>query len=97
MLSPDRDGDQYLFVDFAGDTMSYVDIDTGEEVKCQVFVVTLPASDYGFAMAVPSQKVDDFLYATECCLRHIGGVPKIIVRRHILSYGVYLSIILTYI
>ena len=68
VLSPDREGGQYLFADFAGDTMSYVDIETGEDVKCQVFVATLPASDYGFAMAVPSQKVDDFLYATERCL-----------------------------
>lgn len=79
VLSPDREGGQYLFVDFAGDTMSYVDLDTGEEVKCQIFVASLPASDYGFAMAVKSQTVDDFLYALECCLRHIGGVPKIIV------------------
>lgn len=30
-------------------------------------------------MAVRSQTVDDFLYALECCPRHIGGVPKIIV------------------
>ena len=79
VLSPDRKGGQYLFVDFAGDTMSYVDLETGEEVKCQIFVASLPASDYGFAMAVKSQTVDDFLYALECCLRHIGGVPKIIV------------------
>jgi len=85
VLSPDREGGQYLFVDFAGDTMSYTDIETGEEVKCQVFVATLPASDYGFAMAVPSQKVDDFLYALECCLRHIGGVPKIIVTDNLKS------------
>ena len=54
VLSPDREGGLYLFVDFAGDTMSYTDIETGEEVKCQVFVATLPASDYGFAMAMPS-------------------------------------------
>ena len=79
VLSDDREGGQYLFVDFAGDTLSYVDLDTGEEVRCQVFVATLPASDYGFAMAVHSQKIDDFLHALECCLRHIGGVPKIIV------------------
>ncbi|MBQ1717820.1 MAG: IS21 family transposase [Bacteroidales bacterium] len=85
VLSPDREGGQYLFVDFAGDTLSYVDLDTGEAVKCQVFVATLPASDYGFAMAVPSQKVDDFLYAMECCLRHIGGVPKIIVTDNLKS------------
>ena len=33
VLSPDREGGKYLFVDFAGDTMSYVDIETGEDVR----------------------------------------------------------------
>lgn len=79
VLSPYREGGQELFVDFAGDTMSYVDEDTGEEVKCQIFVACLPASDYGFALAVRSQKVEDFLYAMARCLKAIGGVPKIIV------------------
>lgn len=79
ILSEGREGGQYLYVDFAGDTMSYVNPATAEVIDCQVFVATLPASDYGFAIAVPSQKVDDFLYALECCLRSIGGVPKIIV------------------
>lgn len=78
-LSNFREGGNELFIDFAGDTMSYVDISTGEEIRCQIFVACLPASDYGFAMAVPSQKVEDFLYALACCLRHIGGVPKILV------------------
>jgi len=85
VLSDDREGGQYLFVDFAGDTLSYVDLDTGEEVRCHVFVAMLPASDYGFAMAVHSQKIDDFLHALECCLRHIGGVPKIIVTDNLKS------------
>lgn len=79
VLSEGREGGQYLFVGFAGDTMSHVDLDTGEEVKCRIFVATFPASDYGFAMAVRTQTADDFLYALECCLRHLGGVPKIIV------------------
>lgn len=57
-----REGGKELYIDFAGDTMSYVDIETGELIKCQMFVACLPASDYGFAMAVPSQKVVDFLY-----------------------------------
>ncbi len=74
-----REGGKELYIDFAGDTMSYVDIETGELIKCQMFVACLPASDYGFAMAVPSQKVEDFLYALACCLRSIGGVPKILV------------------
>ena len=59
--------------------MQYADIDTGEIHDAEIFVACLPATDYGFAMAVPSQKVEDFLYATERFFEHIGGVPKILV------------------
>jgi transposase len=68
-----------LFIDFAGKTHPYVDPETGEEVQCQVFVACLPCSDYGFAMAVRSQSVHDFLYALERCLHHLGGAPQAIV------------------
>lgn len=68
-----------LFIDFAGDKMYYSDKETGELIACEVFVATLPASDYCFAMAVPSQKTEDFLYALEKCLMSLGGVPKCIV------------------
>lgn len=68
-----------LFIDFAGKTHPYVEIQTGEVIQCQVFVACLPHSDYGFAMAVPSQGIHDFLYALECCLLHLGGVPQAIV------------------
>jgi transposase len=68
-----------LFIDFAGKTYPYVDLQTGEVVQCQVFVACLPYSDYGFVMVVPSQSIHDFLYALECCLHQLGGVPKAIV------------------
>ena len=68
-----------LFVDFAGDRMEYIDLETGEVVKVQVFVGCLPYSDYCFCMAVRTQSTDDFLYALSCCLRHLGGTPKILV------------------
>jgi len=68
-----------LFVDFAGDTLFYVDKLTGEYIKVQTFVASLPYSDYAYALCVPSQKSDDFLYALECCMKTIGGVPKILV------------------
>jgi transposase len=70
---------QQLYIDFAGDKLSYCDKTTGEIIFCEVFVATLPASDYCFAMAVDSQRTDDFLYALEQCLIAIGGVPKMIV------------------
>jgi transposase len=68
-----------LFVDFAGKKLQYIDPDTGEVIQCQVFVACMPYSDYSFAMAVPTQGIEDFLYALACCLSHLGGVPKVLV------------------
>jgi len=68
-----------LFVDFAGDTMECIDIETGEVIKVQVFVGCLPYSGYSFCMAVRTQSTDDFLHALSCCLNHLGGIPKILV------------------
>jgi hypothetical protein len=68
-----------LFVDFAGDRMEYVDRETGEIIKCRVFVACLPYSDYTFCLAVRSQTTEDFLYALSRCLEHLGGAPKILV------------------
>ena len=68
-----------LLVDFAGDTMDYVDRETGEICKAQVFVANLPYSDYTFVMAVASQRTDDFLYVLACCLSFFGGCPQIVV------------------
>lgn len=68
-----------LFIDFAGARLSYIDRETGQVIYCQVFVACLPYSDYSFCMAVRSQCVEDFLYALDCCLREIGGVPKVLV------------------
>jgi transposase len=68
-----------LFIDFAGKTLSYINRETGENVECQVFVACLPYSDYCFAMAVHSQKTDDFIYALQCCLKDFGGVPQALV------------------
>ena len=68
-----------LYIDFAGDKLSYTDRNTGEIIKCQVFVACLPYSNYSFAMAVRSQSIEDFLYALSECLRELGGIPKILV------------------
>lgn len=68
-----------LFVDFAGKKLSYIDRATGEVIECQVFVACLPYSDYSFCMAVPSQNINDFIYALKTCLESIGGSPKVLV------------------
>ncbi len=68
-----------LFIDFAGKKLSYVNKETGELIECQVFVACLPYSDYSFAMAVPSQNIEDFLHALKCCLKELGGVPRTLI------------------
>jgi len=68
-----------LMIDFAGKQMTYVDLNTGEEVKCQLFTAVLPHSSYVYVEAVPSQKVEDFLFAIVRCLNHLGGVPKALI------------------
>jgi len=79
VLTENREGGREIFLDFTGQKLSYVDRDTGEVHQCEVFVASLPASDYGYAIAVPSQTIDDFIYAVNECFKAIGGVPKIIV------------------
>ncbi|WP_375587502.1 IS21 family transposase [Flagellimonas aurea] len=78
MVLEHKPGDK-LYVDYAGKPLSYIDRQTGEEVKVQVFVACLPYSDYCFAMAVPSQKLEDFIHALSCCLKELGGVPLTLV------------------
>lgn len=68
-----------VYVDFAGDKMEYIDMETGEIVKVEVFVATFPYSDYGFVLAVPSQSADDLAYAMTELFKSVGGVPHVIV------------------
>lgn len=69
---------QMLMIDYAGDTLPVVDVSTGEVTDVQIFVATMPFSDYAFAYAVPSQSVEDFIHAIRMCLEHLGGVPQIV-------------------
>ena len=68
-----------LMIDFAGDKLSYIDTETGEIMKVEVFVACMPYSDYIYVICVPSQRTEDFLFALRMCLEHLGGVPPIVV------------------
>lgn len=72
-------GGEKIYIDFAGDTMEHIDLETGEVVTVQMFVACLPATDYGFALGVRSQRTEDLVHAIASCFKSIGGVPKIIV------------------
>lgn len=68
-----------LYVDFAGATLPYVDIHTGEIRKAQVFVAILGWSQYAYVEAMPSQTVEDFIAACENALHYFKGAPLAIV------------------
>lgn len=53
ILADMRTGGEKLFLDFTGDTMGYIDMETGEIVQCQAFVATLSASDSATCSSSP--------------------------------------------
>ena len=74
-----------LYVDFAGKKLELVDKDTGDITYVEVFVATLPCSQYTYVEACLSQKRGDFIRCTENALRFFGGVPRAIVSDNLKS------------
>jgi transposase len=63
------------FVDYSGKTPSYVDPQTGQRVSVELFVAVLGASNFTYAEATWSQKVQDFVLAHVHALAYFGGAP----------------------
>jgi transposase len=63
-----------LFVDFAGPTLSLLD-----GTRANLFVASLGASHYTYALALSGQKTRDWLAGMTGALHFIGGVPQLIV------------------
>ena len=66
-------------VDWAGDTMSYIDRATGEIKPAYVFVSVLPASAYPFAYAFEDTKIPNWINAHVMAYEYYGGVPKVTI------------------
>lgn len=65
--------------DWAGDTMSYVDVDSGEIIPVYIFVAVLPASSYPFAYAYENMKTPNWIDAHVRTYTYFGGVPRITI------------------
>lgn len=78
MRKEHKAGDK-LYIDFAGEKLSFIDKQTGEPVPVEVFVAILGASQLTYVQALMSQKKEDFIPACEDALQYIGGVPAAIV------------------
>lgn len=68
-----------LMIDFAGDTMHYINRETGELIECQVFVAVFPFSNYCYVVAVHCQKLAELIYCLALALKYFGGVPACIL------------------
>lgn len=70
---------EQIEVDFAGRKMTIIDPKTGTEKKVKVFVGVLCCSQYIFAIAVDSEKTEDFQKCINEMLTFFDGVPQQIV------------------
>lgn len=67
---------EQLQVDFAGDKLGYLDIQTGEWMSCEVLLAVFPYSHYMYAEALRSQKQEDFIGGLVNAFEFFGGVPQ---------------------
>jgi transposase len=68
-----------LFVDYSGQTVTIVDVATGEERQAQIFVAVLGASSYTYVEATWTQGLGDWIGSQVRCLEYLGGAPQLLV------------------
>jgi len=68
-----------LFVDYSGQTVTIIDMATGEERQAQIFVAVLGASSYTYVEATWTQGLGDWIGAHVRCLEYLGGAPELVV------------------
>lgn len=68
-----------LFVDYAGQTVELIDQNSGEIHNAQIFIAVMGASNYTYAEATLSQKVEDWIGSHVRAFTFFGGVPEVVV------------------
>ena len=79
VLRQDHRAGEKLFVDFAGQTLPITDSRTGVQTPAELFVAVLGASNYTYAEATRSQKLEDFVASTVRTFEFLGAVPEVVV------------------
>jgi len=67
------------FIDYAGKTIQWTDSSTKKKRDAQVFVSVLGCSQYIFAHASPSQRLEDWIDSHNKMLWFYGGVPEVLI------------------
>lgn len=68
-----------MFIDFAGEKVSYIERGTGEVIECEFFACLLGGSQYTYAQAIVNQRKENFIHCIENGLHYFGGVPAVLV------------------
>ena len=74
-----------MFVDYAGDTLKYVDRESGKEIPVETFVAILGASGLTYAECSISQEKEEWIRSNERAFRYYGGSSAAIVPDNLLS------------
>ena len=69
---------EIMQVDWAGDTATVTDTDTGEAISAYIFVATLPFSGYSYVEAFFSMNQECWTMAHVNAYKYFGGVARII-------------------
>ncbi len=75
----DHRAGEKLFVDYAGQTVELVNRKTGEIHNTQVFIAVMGASNYTYAEATLSQKIEDWIGSHVRAFTYFGGIPEVVV------------------
>jgi transposase len=70
---------QEMQIDWAGQTLKYVDTATGELKAALIFVAVLPASAYPFVYAYGDKKMASYIDAHVRAFEYFGGVPNVLI------------------
>ena len=87
-LALEHNPGEVMMVDFAGKKMDWVDPNSGELHTCEVLVAVLPFSQYSFCIALPSQRLADFIHGLNEALLFLGALPKVILSDNLKAYVV---------
>lgn len=68
-----------LFVDYSGQLVRVIDPVSGEIRTAELFIATLGASNYTFAEATWTQKMEDWTGSHARAFEYFGGVPALVV------------------
>ena len=74
-----------MFVDYAGDKLTYVDRKSGKEIPVETFVAILGASGLTYAEGSVSQQKEEWIRSNERAFWYFGGTSDAIVPDNLLS------------